>query len=68
MNQAEETAQVLRVELEDQARTVVAEVVGASGTLQIPQAKLWWPLGMVPEDETAYLYNLKVCLLHHYST
>ena len=64
-SQTKESAQVVRVQLEDQARKVTAEVVGGvSGTLEIPQVKQWWPLGMVPEDQTAHLYNLKVCLLY----
>ena len=53
----------VRVELEDKMKNVVAQASGPSGQLRIPQVKLWWPVGMVPDDQVGYLYKLKITLL-----
>ncbi|CAG7734111.1 unnamed protein product [Allacma fusca] len=52
------------VELEDQEGTVVGRAEGSDGEIAVPNAKLWWPFTMVPDDEDAgYLYTLKVTTL-----
>jgi beta-glucuronidase len=49
------------VQLLDKQGVVVASGPSASGTLQVPNAKLWWPYTMVKNaSDAGYLYTLQV--------
>jgi len=49
------------VQLLDKQGVVVANGAAASGTLQIANAKLWWPYTMVQNaSDAAYLYTFQV--------
>ncbi|CAL8111716.1 unnamed protein product [Orchesella dallaii] len=51
------------VALRDKEGNVVAQAAAASGTLTIPNAKLWWPYTMVSNvTDAGYLYTLEVIL------
>lgn len=55
-----ESEQIVKIQLEDSHRNIVAQSSGNSGLLRIPQVNLWWPIGMVPDDQVAYMYTLQV--------
>jgi len=51
------------VALRDKEGVIVAQGSGISGTLQVPNAKLWWPYTMVNDSSNAgYLHTLEVCV------
>ena len=48
-------------ELIDKLGQIVASGSGGrAGFLQVPNARLWWPYSMVPDNQTGYVYTLKV--------
>lgn len=58
---SEGTEAQVQVTLRDKEGTVVAEGEGASGKLEVANAKLWWPYTMVEDiADAGYLYTLEV--------
>jgi beta-glucuronidase len=55
------------LQLIDKQGTVVATGASASGTLQVPNAKLWWPYTMMTNaSDAGYLYTLQVRFMRCY--
>ncbi|CAL8111717.1 unnamed protein product [Orchesella dallaii] len=58
-----EGAPTVSVALHDKDGVIAAQGSAATGTLQVPNAKLWWPYTMVSNSSDAgYLYTLEVRL------
>jgi len=56
-----EGAATVSVALRNKEGVIVAQATTASGTLQVPNAKLWWPYTMVSNaTDAGYLYTLEV--------